>query len=288
MVYWTFIFMKFEIKKAFYLNKIVVECRLRGYSKQTIKSYLFHTNSYLNYCNKNSFKLGKISVKSYLLSKELAKNSLRLKRAAIIFFFKICLNREFNFEEVGIVKKEKQLPKVIPKQKINEIINLCKNTKHRLVIKILYSTGVRLSELINIKRKDLDLNKKILYVRKGKGKKDRITIISKNIQEDLLEYYRTHSFTTPYLFEGRNKKYSKKSIQSILDKYGSLASIKISPHMLRHSFATHLLDSGVSIRIIKELLGHNDISTTQIYTKVSNKGFDKINNPLDELLNQNV
>ncbi|MBT7238018.1 tyrosine-type recombinase/integrase, partial [Candidatus Woesearchaeota archaeon] len=135
----------------------------------------------------------------------------------------------------------------------------------------------------NLKRKDLDPDRKIIYVNQGKGKKDRITLLSEKLNKELFAYICKNDFKTEYLFEGRKGKYSKKSVQKILDSAGTKTGFKVTPHMLRHSFATHLLESGVDIAYIQKLLGHSDVKTTEIYLHVSNKNLEKIKSPLDDL-----
>ena len=266
-----------------YLQRLKDRCILRGYSKQTIKSYIYNVSRYLSFLDKSRLNPTKESVKSYLLAQNLSVNSMRLQHASISFFFREILKEPFNFEEVPIKKKEKPLPKVISKEKIKEMINLCENIKHRTIIKLLYSSGLRLQELIDLKRKDIDFDRNTIHVKKGKGKKDRITLISEKLKIDLLKYYSNYNFNTEYVFEGRNGKYTKKSVQKVLDLLGKKAGIKLTPHMLRHSFATHLLESGTDIRHIQKLLGHSDVSTTQIYTHVTNSELQNIKSPLDNL-----
>ena len=157
------------------------------------------------------------------------------------------------------------------------------NIKHKLIIKLLYSTGLRLSELLNLKRKDIDFDRNIINIKSGKGKKDRITLISQDLRLDLLKYYSNYKFNTEYILEGRKGKYTKKSVQKVLDNLGKKIKIKVTPHMLRHSFATHLLEQGTDIRIIQKLLGHSNLNTTEIYTHVSNHNLLNIRNPLDNL-----
>ncbi|NJO18472.1 MAG: tyrosine-type recombinase/integrase [Thioploca sp.] len=164
---------------------------------------------------------------------------------------------------------------------MKELIDGITNVKHRLVVKLLYSCGVRLQELINLKREDIDFDQGIVTIKRGKGGKDRITIISQGIKDDLIKYYSTTTFTTPYIFEGRNGNYTKKSVQKILERHGKRIKTRLTPHMLRHSFATHLLEAGTDIRHIQHLLGHADVSTTQRYTHVSRKDLSRIRNPLD-------
>ena len=268
-------------KKQEFLQKLADECKLRGFSRQTLKVYSYWSGKYLDFVIRNRFNLGNHGVRYYFLSLSLSVNSSRLCYAAIRFFFANVLNNPFALDEIPIKKKEKTLPKVLSKQQIRLLLSETKNLKHKLIIKMLYSTGLRLQELINLKRVDIDFDNNTLLISKGKGKKDRITIISENIKLDLLKYYSLYSFKTEYVFEGRKNKYSKKSVQLILHNASKKLKFKIHPHMLRHSFATHLLEQGTDIRIIQKLLGHSDLNTTEIYTKVANKDLKKIKNPLD-------
>jgi len=264
-----------------YIKKIDEVCILKGYSKQTIKAYSYSVKRFLEFINKSALNLNNEGVRSYLLTLNCSVNSARLNYAAIRFFFCEVLHRPFTQEQIPIKKKEKKLPKVLSKTQIKTLIDSTKNTKHKLAIMFLYSAGLRLSELINLKRADLDFDRCLINIRSGKGNKDRITLLSKNLKEDLLRYYSNTNFKTDYVFEGRNKKYSKKSVQKILENAGKKIDLKVHPHMLRHSFATHLLEDGVDIRHIQKLLGHSNLETTEIYTHVSNRSLAKIKSPLD-------
>jgi len=273
--------MDYTLNKEEYLQKLKEKCILRGYSQQTIKSYSYNVKKFLEFIEKSRLNLNSESVKSYLLSQDIGINSSRLQYASISFFFREILNKPFSLEEIPIKKKEKQLPKVISKEKIKQMIEITENIKHKLLIKILYSSGLRLQELIDLKRKDIDFERGIINVRKGK--KDRVTLISEALKLDLLKYYSNNNFKTEYVFEGRKGKYTKKSVQKVLDEISKKINLKITPHMLRHSFATHLLESGTDIRYIQRLLGHSNLETTQIYTRVSNTDLEKIKSPLDNL-----
>ncbi|MCW8966433.1 MAG: tyrosine-type recombinase/integrase [Candidatus Pacearchaeota archaeon] len=275
--------MNYTINKDEYLQKLKKRCILRGLSKQTIKSYVYNVSRFLDFIDKSRLNLNNDSVKSYILIQNVGTNTSRLQYATISFFFREVLQKPFSFKEVPIKKKEKQLPKVISKEKIKQIIDFTDNLKHKLIIKLLYSSGLRLQELIDLKRKDIDFEREVLNVKKGKGNKDRITLISENLKLDLLKYYSNNTFKTEYVFEGRNGEYTKKSVQKVLDLAGKKVGTKVTPHMLRHSFATHLLESGTDIRHIQKLLGHSDLKTTEIYTYVSTKDLSKIKSPLDNL-----
>jgi len=182
----------------------------------------------------------------------------------------------------GLPKREKKLPKVLSKEDILTMINKTKNIKHRLLIKLLYSSGLRVSEAIKIKKQDFDFKRNLIRIEQGKGKKDRYTLLAKNLRNDLLRFFCKHNIKD-YLFCGRKDHLTIKSAQKIVDNAAKKARInrKVTPHMLRHSFATHLLENGVDIRYIQHLLGHSNLQTTQIYTKVSNLDILKIKSPLD-------
>ncbi|MFT4304449.1 MAG: site-specific tyrosine recombinase/integron integrase [Candidatus Woesearchaeota archaeon] len=264
-----------------YITKLENQCKLMGFSIQTIKSYSFWVNKYLQFIEKNSFNTNNESVKYYLLSLNSSTNTNRLAYASISFFFKHILKKEFTSGEIPITKKQKQLPKVLSKEEIVTMINLTENLKHKLIIQLLYSSGLRLNELINLKRQDIDIERNLINIIQGKGKKDRITLLSEKLKIDLLKYYCKYQINSDYIFIGRNGKYTKKSVQKVLENAGKIIKKKVTPHMLRHSFATHLLESGTDIRYIQKLLGHSCLETTQIYLHVSNKDLAKIKSPLD-------
>src|SRR3989344_5415906 len=275
--------MDYTFNKTESLQRLKDQCVLRGFSKETIKTYNYNVARFLEFIEKSRLNLNNEGVRSYLLSKDLSVNSSRLQYASISFFFREVLKKPFSFNEVPIKKKTKELPKVISKEKISEMIEFCGNLKHKLVVKLLYSSGLRLQELSNLKRKDIGFDRNLINIRKGKGGKDRISLLSENLKLDLLKYYSKEMFTTEYIFEGRKGKYTKKSVQKILDNLGKKAGIKVTPHMMRHSFATHLLEQGTDIRHIQKLLGHSDLKTTEIYTHVSRKNLSNIKSPLDNI-----
>jgi len=266
-----------------YLKEVKEFCVLKGFSNQTIKSYLFHTGKFLYFCERSSLFLTPESVKSYLLSLDVSPNTSRLAYASLRFFFVEVLHVKEFTEMVPRKKKAKQLPKVLSQQCIVKMLQLSINLKHKIIIELLYSSGLRLNELIHLKRKDLDFDRNIIYVQQGKGAKDRITLLSESLKIDLLKYYSSYTFKTDYVLEGRNGTYTKKSVQAVLQHLGKKLGLRITPHMLRHSFATHLLEQGTDIRYIQKLLGHSDLKTTEIYTQVSKKDLSKIKNPLDQL-----
>ena len=179
--------------------------------------------------------------------------------------------------------KKKTLPKVISKEDVLAIIKNTQNIKHKCIISLLYSSGLRRSELLNLKLEDIDSKRMLIHIRYAKGGKDRYTILSRNVLDDLRSYFKVYK-PKSWLFEGsHNKQYSASSVVKLIDRAVKKAGIrkKVTPHTFRHSFATHLLEEGTDLRYIQHLLGHNSSKTTEIYTHVATSSFKNIKNLLD-------
>jgi site-specific recombinase XerD len=182
-------------------------------------------------------------------------------------------------------KKPNQLPNVLSEQEVISILNAVKNVKHKAILMLVYSAGLRLGEVVNLQIKDVDSDRMQLFVKAGKGKKDRYTLLSQKALLVLRAYYKQYQ-PTLWLFEGQDGgQYSKRSVQNVFKHAVEKANITKRPtlHTLRHSFATHLLEKGVSLRYIQQLLGHASSKTTEIYTHITKVGMDKIDSPLDGL-----
>ncbi len=205
---------------------------------------------------------------------------------AVKLFFQTVQNRKLNIDQIHRPKKPKTLPNVLSKEEIKAILEAHGNIKHRAMLSLIYACGLRRSELLNLKPADINSKRGILLIKQAKGKKDRIAPISEKIIELLRQYYKTYK-PTFWLFEGQNKgeQYSEKSLENVLKQALKKANIKktVSLHWLRHSYATHLLESGTDLRFIQELLGHNSSKTTEIYTHVSTKSLQNIISPFDTL-----
>ena len=182
-------------------------------------------------------------------------------------------------------QKEKFLPEVLSEEEVIKIIKSISNTKHKALIMTIYSGGLRISELINLKVKDIDSDRMQIRISQSKGKKDRYTLLSKKTLITLRQYFKEYK-PKEWLFEGESGgQYSTTSVEKILKRALIATGIKkrITVHSLRHSFATHLLESGTDLRYIQNLLGHSSSKTTEIYTHITTKGLDRIVNPLDKL-----
>jgi integrase/recombinase XerD len=268
------------------LKKLETELRIRGFSDHTIKSYLLQNKLFLDFIKKQPYEIQEDDIKqyfAYMQKNNISNKTLALKKAALSFFYKEILNKDIL--RFKTPKAERKIPEILTKEEVKSLINSTKNLKSKLIIKFLYSTGLRVSELTNMRLKDLSIDKKEGWVRKGKGSKDRFFKISDFLINDLERYISTLSEKSEFLFPGKNKTLTPRNIQKIIARATKKAKLSknVSPHKLRHSFATHLLDQGVDIRIIQELLGHADLSTTQIYTHVSKEQLKKVESPLDSL-----
>ena len=266
------------------MNNLSQELRLCNYSDKTIKTYLHYNSELLRFANKFSDEINIQDIKDYLdfLFRQ-GRSPVTVNQAisALKFYYTKIMSRNF-FDGINKVirpKNSKKLPTVLSKEEIIKIISSAENKKNKLIIQVLYTSGLRVSELRNLKINDVDFNRKIITVKAGKGKKDRITIISAvvldNINKYLLEYK-----PIKYLFENSqlNKKLTTRTLQIVITDSAKKANINknISAHTLRHSFATHQLENGVNLRYIQSMLGHSRLETTQIYTKVAINKFSEI------------
>lgn len=263
------------------LKKLENELRLRNYSKKSIDSYLYAVRKYLDY-SKN-FGVNEKSAKDYLreLLQKNNPSTVSLASSAIQFFFKEILKQDVYFHKP---KKNKTLPNILTIDELRNLIEVTKNTKHKIIIKLIYGTGLRVSEIVNLKGCDTDLNEGLIKVCLGKGRKDRFVKIPDSILKDL-EVLNDLS-NSEYLFESqRGGKLTISTVQKILSNNAKKANIKkrVYPHLLRHSFATHLLEQGTDLRVIQKLLGHSSIKTTQIYTQISQASIKQVKSPLDNL-----
>ncbi len=182
-------------------------------------------------------------------------------------------------------RKSKPLPNYLTVPEIKRLLQQCTNLKHGCILKILYGCGLRVSEVIALKITDIDSSAMRLTVRAAKGKKDRVLPLPLILLQNLRQYYLAYR-PKKYLFEGqKGGKYTAKSIQSFIKKYAQEAQIQksVTPHILRHSYATHQLENGINIRYVQELLGHNSIKTTELYTHLTKVSKNNITNPLDQL-----
>jgi integrase/recombinase XerD len=201
------------------------------------------------------------------------------------FYYEKVLQREKEYYQIDRPHKERKLPDVLSKEEIGKMLKTTKNLKHKTIIALIYSCGLRRSESVKIKINDIDSKRMLIKIRGAKGKKDRYVQLSANILPLLRNYYRKEK-PNIWIFEGADgKQYSEISIYNVIKNAAKNAGIakRVYPHILRHSYATHHLEQGTDLRFIQEWLGHDSSKTTEIYTHVSNNSFIKFKNPFDDI-----
>jgi len=270
-----------------FLEKMKIELKISKNSEYTIKNYLKANKQLFEFSKKNPQEINEDDVKKFVAEKlsNNASMSIILFLSAIRYSFSNILGKDVTLN-IKRPKKEKRLPTVLTKEEVKKVIEFADTDKSRLMISLMYACGFRVSELINLKISDLDFNEKIGYARQAKGKKDRMFNIPKFLFDELKKQSKEQAEKgQKFLFSGPKGKLSSRNLQKIVSKAAKKAGIQkeVHCHTLRHSFATHLLENGVDIRKIQELLGHADLSTTQIYTHISTEELKKIQSPIDSL-----
>lgn len=270
------------------------ELRLRNYSHKTIKAYLSCLRSFIRYFRpRHPRELTEQDIRDFLLhlieAKKLAPATVNQIFNALRFLYVELYKMPFVIGSIPRPRTEKHLPVVLSQEEVLKIFDAINNLKHRVLLMLIYSAGLRVGESVRLRIEDIDSTRKLIHLRSAKGKKDRYTLLSDSVLDKLREYYKAYK-PKEYLFEGANgrKHLAERSVQSIFKDAVAKTGIRkrVSVHTLRHSFATHLLESGTDLRYIQEILGHSSSKTTEIYTHVSRKTLGKIFNPLDQAIQQ--
>lgn len=262
---------------------------LKNYSINTARIYISMFEIFMNAHKDIELEsIDENKIRNYLLSlihSEKSESYINQMINSIKFYYEVVMEMPNRFYSIERPLKKQRLPKVISKEEVQDLINNTNNIKHKCIVSLLYSAGLRRAELLNLKFEDIDSKRMVIMVNGGKGGKDRLTILSKSVLNDLRTYYKEWK-PEVYLFEGkRGVKYSGTSVLKIIQNSATKAKIKkkITPHMLRHSFATHLLEAGTDLRYIQVLLGHSSTQTTEIYTQVAINNIKIIKSPIESL-----
>ncbi len=258
--------------------------RLRNYSSKTIKSYLFYIKDFLFFAKQNKILNKNEAVKCFLLNRQdkgNAPQTINLALNAIKFFYREVIKSPEKID-LKFAKRNKRLPIVLSRKEIDNIISQIKNSKHKLMVSLGYAAGLRVSEIVSLRIKDIDLDELTIHIKLAKGNKDRITIFPEKLKNDIMNLTAGKN-EDDYLFVSQmGGKLTERTAQKVFENALRAAGIKKDAtfHSLRHSFATHLLENGVDVRYVQELLGHKNIRTTQIYTHVTNPSIRNIKSPL--------
>ncbi len=258
--------------------------KLRNYSVKTRKSYLLYIKQYLNFVKNKKFQDKQEAVEKFLLEKFIDKKSpqtVNLTLNAVKFLYKKVLQNNSKID-LKFTKRSKKLPVVLNRQEIKKILKNITNQKYKLRVAIAYAGGLRISEVQNLRVRDVDLIELTIHIKNAKGKKDRITVFPEKLKIDFQNLIAGKKDDDFVFNSNRGGKLTSRSFQVIFKKALQKAKIKkpATFHSLRHSFATHLLENGTDVRYVQELLGHTNIRTTQIYTQITNPKLKNIKSPL--------
>ena len=260
----------------------------RGLSHKTIRTYRYCVRKFFNWCKKEPNEIRKADIKSYLdlmIKKGACGNTINVHLNALRFFYCDVLNRRLMIN-IRYSKTPKSLPTVLTKDEVAMLINSISNPKHRLMAKLMYSAGLRVSELVHLKPENLDIRNGYGWVRHGKGNKDRMFIIAESIKEELASYISKECASSDsYIFRGFNGHITTATVRAIIKK--AIKSTKIHkhvhPHTLRHSFSTHLIENGSSVAEVQSLLGHSSAETTMVYVHLASPKMIDAISPIDSL-----
>jgi site-specific recombinase XerD len=270
--------------------KLEAALRSRKYSPKTQRAYIYYNRLICRSLRKTPEELTSDDVTQFIADMDkngqYSASAMNLAVSAIKFFFRNVLKNK-DISEQHRPRHDERLPVVLSKEEIIKILSMEKNPKHRLLLMLIYSSGLRVSEVVSLKREHIDLSRKVIYIKLGKGRKDRSTLLSEKAIRFIEEYYNFYDIEK-WLFPGQPADHhlSIRSAQNIFEKAVRHAGIlkNISIHGLRHTFATHLLENGTDIRYIQTLLGHANLRTTERYTHVARRSVFNIKSPLDSIL----
>ena len=270
------------------LKEFKQELLIAGYSEKTLKMYLIYVRDLLYFTNKPISNITERDLIGYMAEKkenDCSNATIALIHAAMKYFFKEYLKKNI-VDNIKTPKKVKSLPKVLSKQEIKALFKATRFGRNRLMLQFMYGSGTRVSEVVKLKIEDINLKERTAMICGGKGAKDRLIILSKEWIKDLKKYLKKKKIQSEFVFSKKNgKNLSTDTIQRIVRESAEKAGIHkhVTPHCLRHSYATHLLEAGTNIRYIQSLLGHSNLNTTQIYTNVASEQLKKVVSPLDKM-----
>lgn len=274
------------------LRRFAESLKIQRYSSSSIKNYRSNLLLFFNYVSKQFSCVEEIEIshiENYIFWKinngKCSTTHQKMILVSISKFYDFVLGIKINLNYLHPKRTEINHPKFLTFKEVKHLIEVTENLKHKCLIMFLYSAGLRLCEVINLKITDIDLKSRTIIIRQAKDKKERKVMLSENLVLYLLQYYVKYK-PFDYVFEGQKKsQFSGRSVQQIVNQNAIKSGLhkKVSPHILRHSFAVHLLESGIDVRHIQELLGHNQLKTTQIYTHIRDVAKNKIISPLDRM-----
>ena len=270
-------------------KKMIADMQLKNLTKSTQETYLCAVRGFVRYYMRPVEKLGKHEVRTYLLNrkKSVQPRTVYVDLAALKFLYEITLERPEVVAGIPFPKLPKPLPDILSCSEVIELLSAVDSITHRTILTCAYGAGLRINEACSLKPRDIDSKRMLIKVRNAKGGKDRYVILAENLLCALRQYYRTIRPPEPWMFPGQSPDVhiGPNAVRQALHKAATTVGLKkrVTPHILRHSFATHLLENGTDIRTIQALLGHSSINTTQRYVKVSSAHLGRVKSPLDTM-----
>lgn len=271
-----------------YVAQYSEDLKLKNYSDNTIKNYCSQVELFLKYFEPLATKPSEISekqIKTWLLQAKTI-NSRKHRISAVKLFYSLTGKQPLKFKYIEYPRSEKKLPVVLSLQEIQAMFTACENTKHKVILSLLYACGLRVSELLNLKWQHIDRSRMIINIIGAKGKKDRQVMLSENLIPLLEEYYREYK-SKEYVLNGQFAlQYSETSVNQVVKQLAKKAGInnkRVYTHLMRHCSFTHMVEAGTDINLIQRLAGHANVKTTAIYTHISHNLISKIKSPLESI-----
>ena len=271
-------------------DKMAADLKIAGYSPSTQKIYLLYARQFARFLMRSPEEMGAQEIRRFLLhlvQSGVSPETLRQARCGLRFLYAVTLNRPVEIDWVPVPRRKHRLPIILSGQQVESILIAVQSPKYRALFMVMYASGLRNAEACRLRPGDVDSKRGVLRVQAGKGNRDRCTLLSPRLLESLRDYWRTTQPDGPWLFPGRapGKHVSSESVRQVFHKAVAAAGIRkaATPHTLRHSFATHLLEAGTDIAVIQALLGHSSVAVTQIYAHVQVSHIARTRSPLDLL-----
>lgn len=263
------------------------DLKLKNYSENTILNYVSQVKCFLEHFNSVATKPSEISekqIKEWLLLAN-SINGRKHRISAVKLFYKHTVKQPLKFKRIEYPRSEKKLPVVLSQDEVQKMFDVCENLKHKVILSLLYSCGLRVSELINLSWSNIDRSRMIINIIAGKGKKDRQVMLPEVLIPLLEKYYREYKTKTFVLGGQFSDKYSAKSVSQVLKQLASKAKItkRVWTHQMRHNCFTHMVEAGTDINLIQKLAGHNNVKTTMMYVQMSDSIINKINSPINNI-----
>jgi integrase/recombinase XerD len=272
-------------------DRMAADLTLAGYSPSTKKIYLLYARLFAKHSMRSPAEMGEEEIRRYLLhmveERKITPETYRQIRGALIFLYTITLNRPTEVARLPVRRMKQKLPVVLSGSEVQALLDAIRRPKYRAIIMTIYAGGLRITEACRLRPEDIDSQRMVIHIRDGKGGRDRYTMLSERLLAYLRDYWRRHRPRSEWLFPGRMAEghSSPETTRRVFHAARASAGLvkKATPHTLRHCFATHLLESGVDITLIRSLLGHGSLRTTEIYTHVSVEHLSRVRSPLDLL-----